>query len=320
MERKKGKARWVALGLLILLTVSIGVIVLNPPKKYSIRGTDLIAPCGLLHASDGTFYVADGGLNAVLRYEGERTENVAGYTMPYENGEPAGGCLNAQAGLALFDTPFDMEEWGGGIVVSDRENNMLRIIKEGMVTTLAGQLQEGSLNGQCKNATFHHPCGLAVDDKGNLLIADSGNGKVRLLSEDMCVHPLISGLEEPTGLCWANGALYIADRGTGLIWRWKDKKLEAIAGNSTSGYVEGPAREVAFNEPTAVLVQGDCIYIADTGNRAIRKLKDGKVSTHMVWEHDPQKPWPGRPTALEEYNGKIYAADGFAGIVFEVEK
>lgn len=321
MRNKTEKKRLLILILAVALIVGVFLFVMMQQEQNKIRGTDLISPVGLLSGSDGMLYVVDSGLNAVLWYDGERAENVAGYTMPMENAQPAGGFLDAEAGLALFDTPIAMAEWNGGMVVSDRENHMLRFLKDEKISTLAGTKKAGSQNGKLEDATFNKPWGLAVGDDGSLYVADSGNGKIRRITPDgKKVEHFISGLDTPTGLCWANGALYIADRGKNKILCWKNQTMTTVAGSGAAGNADGAAMQAKFNEPTAVLAVGDCLYIADTGNMTIRKLKDGQVTTYMKRsDGDTENPWPGKPTGLAWHNGKIYAADGFAGAVYEVK-
>lgn len=58
--------------------------------------------------------------------------------------------------------------------------------------------------------------------------------------------------------------------------------VETIAGNGTPGFVDGPLAQARFRHPEGVAVASDgVIYVADTGNRAIRKidLVAGTVST-----------------------------------------
>jgi sugar lactone lactonase YvrE len=56
--------------------------------------------------------------------------------------------------------------------------------------------------------------------------------------------------------------------------------VTAVAGNDTRGYVNGAVAGAQFNTPDDVAVGADsAIYVADTGNHAIRKIAGGMVST-----------------------------------------
>src|SRR5437764_4342851 len=52
-----------------------------------------------------------------------------------------------------------------------------------------------------------------------------------------------------------------------------------IAGGE-AGFADGPAAQSKFNAPCGVCAGPDgAVYVADTGNHAIRRIKDGQVST-----------------------------------------
>lgn len=48
-------------------------------------------------------------------------------------------------------------------------------------------------------------------------IADTGNGSIRVMNEEGEVSTLVTGLVEPTGLCWHDGALYVAETGNHAV-------------------------------------------------------------------------------------------------------
>jgi len=51
-----------------------------------------------------------------------------------------------------------------------------------------------------------------------------------------------------------------------------------VAGDGTSGYVNGPALSARFNHPVSVLVDGTKVYIGEDGGDRIRLLEAGSVS------------------------------------------
>jgi hypothetical protein len=56
--------------------------------------------------------------------------------------------------------------------------------------------------------------------------------------------------------------------------------VTTVAGNNTRGYMNGAVAGALFNAPDDVAVGADgAIYVADTGNHAIRKIAGGMVST-----------------------------------------
>ena len=119
----------------------------------------------------------------------------------------------------------------GTVYFSDAgENNLIRKIgPDGIMATLAG--------------SFNTPSGLAIDDDGNLYVADTGNNTIRKVTPDGVVS--------------------------------------TIAGDGTAGYVDGSAAQARFNGPIGVGVDNNGnIYVADTYNDRIRKISsDGQVTT-----------------------------------------
>ncbi|HMT07963.1 MAG TPA: hypothetical protein PKA82_08160 [Pyrinomonadaceae bacterium] len=76
----------------------------------------------------------------------------------------------------------------GTIYVAD--GNAIRMIGGAMpmVKTIAG-LERGNRDGKGLAAMFNRPSGIAIDDNGDLLIADSENGSIRKLTSDANAKP-----------------------------------------------------------------------------------------------------------------------------------
>lgn len=288
---------------------------------------EFLAPSGLLLQEDGSLLVADGGNNTVVSLKDGSSQVVAGYTLPIApDGRPAGGFRDGSAAYALFDSPFAIVKWNGNVVVSDRGNHCLRLLANNTVKTLAGTGKAGLKNGAASSAQFHTPMGLAVDDAGTLYIADSGNGCIRVLTSDGKVTTYCSGLGEPAGLCWANGALYATDAATHQILRIAGGKATVVAGSSVregdayiGGFADGPAATAEFTTPFAICVSGETLYVADSGNSAIRKITNGIVSTIAAYDGSNNDLWPGTPTGLAIKGNTLYVADAFAGCVLKVD-
>lgn len=106
-------------------------------------------------------------------------------------------------------------------VVIDQNEGILKSQKfvyqiQAVVTTVAGNGESGSDDGSALDATFGRVAMVDVDDKGNVMIADDDNGKIRLLSvEDNKVTTVLSG----TGRVWQgafssdNENYYVIERG-----------------------------------------------------------------------------------------------------------
>lgn len=136
------------------------------------------------------------------------------------------------SGIAVSDD-------GSVIYVADTGNNQIKKIENGSVTVIAGALsaadadgypQGGFKDGAADTALFNRPSGLALA-KGVLIIADSGNNRIRMLTPDGNVVTIAGSgepgdydgaamgavLSSPRGVCYRNGSLYIADTGNNKI-------------------------------------------------------------------------------------------------------
>ena len=132
-------------------------------------------PVGLALDLDGSILVADCYNHAIRRVQQDGTvSTVAG------NGKQ--GYNDGKGSDARFSMPTDVVvDHRGVIVVADAGNNCLRMIRrDGEVTTLAGNKQEGHTDGDGQNARFTNPNRLALDIDGSILVAEVGCGAQKL--------------------------------------------------------------------------------------------------------------------------------------------
>ncbi|MEJ7560551.1 MAG: gliding motility-associated C-terminal domain-containing protein [Pedobacter sp.] len=126
---------------------------------------------------NGDFYVADYINNKVRRISsGGRMETYAG------TGELSS--INGPRLIATFDHPTGLTiDNKGNVYVSD-DNNLIRRISAvtGLVSTIAGDGNQGNNDGLRWNASFYHPIGLAFDIIGNLYVADEHNHRIRKIT------------------------------------------------------------------------------------------------------------------------------------------
>ncbi|MCQ2553409.1 MAG: S-layer homology domain-containing protein, partial [Clostridia bacterium] len=123
------------------------------------------------------------------------------------------------------------------------------------------------------------PAGLAVDDKSNLYIADTDAGTIRMMDKNGKVTTYYAGLNEPTGICYSDGVLYICETGANRIVSIKGGSLSVVAGGE-EGFADGSTTSAKFAAPLGIAVASDgTIIVSDTGNSAVRKIVGGRVYT-----------------------------------------
>jgi sugar lactone lactonase YvrE len=146
---------------------------------------------------------------------------------------------------ATFWRPEDLVSDAGGnlYVVEAGAGKIRKISPDGVVTTFAGNIIPGSIDGIGIKASFVGPSGLTIDACGNLYIADTGNNKIRKIS--------------PMGV------------------------VTTVAGTGVGGSVDGDRSQASFLAPTDVAVDAlGNLYVADISNNKIRKITpSGVVST-----------------------------------------
>ena len=163
-------------------------------------------------------------------------------------------------------------------------------------TVVAGSDSAGYKDGLGPDARFDHPFGLALDNAGNLYIADEGNSLIRKIDPATNVTTFagmvgvigsangadsLSSFNKPFSVAAdASGNVFVADAGNNLIRKiTPDGTVSTFAGTGVAGADDGT--QATFNSPLGVATdQAGNVYVADYGNDLIRKITaDGTVST-----------------------------------------
>lgn len=234
---------------------------------------------------------------------------AAGFLSEVETAAGTGelGFQDGSAEEALFSFPYGMaKDKDGGLIIVDSYNNRIRLLKGEQVTTLAGTSDKkddygfylgGFADGAALEARFNRPRGAVVDSNGNIFISDSGNNCIRIITAGKVYtfagtskagYTDAAGSKArfhlPSGMAMdSNDNLYVADTLNNVIRKISPLgNVTTFAGVFTEigGYQDGKAGQSLFNEPTDIAVdQAGTVYVLDSGNQRVRKIKDGVVST-----------------------------------------
>ncbi|WP_409345771.1 stalk domain-containing protein [Paenibacillus sp. MBLB4367] len=265
------------------------------------------SPSGIAIDGKGNVYVADTENNAIRKVD-------AGGNVTTVAGDGIIGDKNGKGKDARFHHPGDVAVTADGTVyVADTLNHSIRkITTDGTVSTLnalsmravekkpgtaeaAGDFEDGPIG----KAKFNEPSGLALDEKGNLYVSDTGNQRIRYIDFAAGTVTTAAGAGEagkslyapgdfadgaaakarfnfPVGLGMTKeGGLLIADSLNHSIRYLYKGAVQTIAGDSGqfSGSDNGVDRVASFNKPSDVAEGADgSIYVTDAFNNQIRRV------------------------------------------------
>jgi hypothetical protein len=271
--------------------------------KHTIRGavvvmSALIAGGGLL--APGAAAATSPMINTVV---GNGTQGSSGDTGVAINAE-----LNGPTGVA--------EDSSGSLYIGDSNNNKVRkvvmptTLNNDIIGTLAGTGAAGFSGdtGQATSAELRDPTFVAVDSKGNVYIADTGNNRIRVVSTSGIINTLAgsgdcasgnvgnggpatsASLCSPTGLAVdPAGDLLISDSGHNAVREIPSVQaclstltctIVGFAGSGMHGSKGdgSEARKAELDDPTGVVADSaGNVYIADTANCEVRVVTSGII-------------------------------------------
>lgn len=225
----------------------------------------------------------------------------------------AGENLAASSSGVQLNTPGAVvsDSTGTIIYIADSLNHRVRKVDgNGNIVTLAGTGTAGFLGENVTASTvsvqFNTPRGIALDSKGNLYISDTKNNRIRKIDTNnnmttfagngtagffgeniSVINSSVVQLYQPSGLAIdSSDNLYVADSLNHCVRKIDSSGIiTTFAGNcEKSGVgtdnVSATSSLTLLNSPQAVTVDTNgIVYIADTLNHRIRKVKQGTITT-----------------------------------------
>ncbi len=219
------------------------------------------APTGIAVDSVGKYvYVADTYNNVIrkIKVSSQVVTTLAGDTADIKKGlDSNSGYVNGPSYTAKFNNPYGIcVDANGNVYIADTYNNVIRKIStSGMVTTYAGSGSEptpGYVNGPDSVAEFFTPTSLAIDNSGNIYVADNGNNAIREIVASTHMVTTIAG-----------------------------------TGPDTVGYMNGLVDTAEFYSLYGIAVaKGGAIFATQFANgyNAIRRIYQGMVTSYCSYD------------------------------------
>ncbi|MEP7337035.1 MAG: hypothetical protein ABI977_04775 [Acidobacteriota bacterium] len=246
----------------------------NPEAELVTIAGGLETPSALAFDGNGHLIVANTGAHTILQIDLKTKAVIVVAGVAGRSGSGDGGTAEAH-----FNSPVGVAVGkDGSIFVADTYNDRIRVIApNGQVRTLAGGTEPGFADGIGAEARFDTPCGIAVARDGALIVADTGNRRIRRVT--------------PNG------------------------QTITIAGMGESNV--GALPEAEFNEPIAVLARDDhSFYVADAAGsiRAVQ-LKSAEKDRPLEKITLPAQSF-NRPTGLAVLpNGELAIVESGSGLI-----
>jgi sugar lactone lactonase YvrE len=307
----------------------------------SLSDARFVSPASIGIDMFGTMWVADMGASTIRRIAKGIVATIAGEpgVTGSEDGPAAAAELNHPRALTVGPG-------GGTVYIADTDNQLIRVLYPAgngiyfgpFMATLAGSAgQRGTTDAVADKARFTSPGGVGLSSNYTIYVGDSGTDRIRSLTQlSSDVHSVAgtattagatdgpantAQFNGPTGVAVDTaGNVFVADTDNDLIRRiGTDGVVSTVAGApGTAGFADGIGSAARFDHPTSLAFDAlGNLYVADTGNHAIRRIAPSHLVSTMIGTGVPgHKNGAGTTAMLSspsgiafDLSGTLYIAD-----------
>ena len=257
----------------------------------------LTTPSGVWLDGQDNLLIADTGNHRIRRVDQQGfLSTVAGNGVPGFSGD-GGSPLEAS-----LNEPTAVFVDRGQLYIADSLNHRIRQVDSGgIISTVVGPGATEALNAGFSFTTggvLQSPQGLWIDNDGRLLIADTGNHRIRRFDPGLGTISTVAGtgiagfsgdgvaletnLNLPTGVAVDGaGNLWVADAGNNRVRRVSSQSISTLAGAvSTEVGDSDPAIAAALGFPTVITLDPENnVYVSDYAHHRIRRVD---ASSRMI--------------------------------------
>jgi hypothetical protein len=312
----------------VTLAGEVATVAGNPPRAGLVNATGesarFDAPSGVVIIGDDAF-VSDQGNDTIRKIT-------------------SSGAVTSFTG-SVFGAPQGIVAQESDLYVADSGNHAIRKVDpSGVVSTFAGSDAgvEGFANGTGTAARFRSPKGIATDGSF-LYVADTGNHAIRKIELGTGIVTTVAGdgvsgmptdtpsrFSSPEGVAVLGRDLYVADTGNHAIQQVTPSGLVSTYAGSDAGvpgYVDDTTGTAArFDAPRGIAAVDSTLYVADTGNHAVRRISTlrkvntfvGNAGSATTRNGDPSDALMNAPTGIAGVPGAIYFTDTNENVVRKV--
>jgi thiol-disulfide isomerase/thioredoxin len=226
----------------------------SPYVAPPVEAGDLRFPAKVVALPDGGFLVADAGHHSLVELAPDAetvVRRIGSGDRGLVDGPPGQARFSEPNGLCLLPSSL-AGEVGYDVVVADTVNHALRGVRlsDGSVRTLAGDGRQLFPGTPGTPGTPGPP----------------GSG---------------GALSSPWDVVWWQERVWVAMAGIHQLWTFDPRtgRVEAAAGTTHEGILDGPLREAWFAQTSGLAVDGDRLWLADSETSSVRYVADGLVGT-----------------------------------------